>query len=244
MDNLIPEIIRYWLGEKRSENSKIIDPTAMQAAYICGRSQATSSNAKGKEPINRKERTLFNLAIRPLEESALTNWACETGLWINESDFEKQFANRKIGQGAEQVVFLNQNGREVIKVNSGNYHGNWLEFFNRLICHSLFFPSTQYDVIGFTQFNDTFSVVIKQPFALLNEGAPREIVEPYLHQYGFIRTKNDDYYNGKLGIILEDLHDENIFLLDGQILFIDPVIYFETPEMGLNQNVLYRFPFT
>ena len=55
--------------------------------------------------------------------------------------------------------------------------------------------------------------------------------------------KNDDYYNSELGIILEDLHDENVFLLEGQLLFIDPVIYFETIEMGLAVNILFRFPF-
>ncbi len=243
MDNCIPEIIRQWLGEQRIENNRIVDTTTMQAAYICGGCQASSANAKGKEPINRKERTQFNFAVRHLEEITLTNWAKDNGLWVNQYDFEEQFSSRKIGQGAEQKVYLHQNGRDVIKANSGSYHGNWLEFFNRLICHSLFFPSTEYITIGFTILDDTFSVIIKQPFALLNQGAPRHIVEPFLKQFGFVRTRNDDYYNGKLGIILEDLHDENIFLLDEQILFIDPVIYFETPEMGLEKNYLFRFPF-
>ncbi len=69
------------------------------------------------------------------------------------------------------------------------------------------------------------------------------IVEQYLNLHGFKRMKNDDYYNSELGIILEDLHDENVFLLEGQLLFIDPVIYFETIEMGLAVNILFRFPF-
>lgn len=98
-------------------------------------------------------------------------------------------------------------------------------------------------MVGFTKAEHVFAAVIRQQFALLTEGAPRSIVELYLNKHGFIRTKNDDYYNSALGIILEDLHEENVFMLDGQILFIDPVIYFETTDMALDKNVLFRFPF-
>lgn len=98
-------------------------------------------------------------------------------------------------------------------------------------------------MVGITSVDQNFAVVIQQQFALLTEGAPRSKVEPYLNKHGFARTKNEDYYNSALGIILEDLHDENVFMLEGQILFIDPVIYFETTDMGLDKNVLFRFPF-
>jgi hypothetical protein len=69
---------------------------------------------------------------------------------------------------------------EVVKVNTGTYHGNWLEFFNRLLCHAILFPATKYFTIGFTKVDETFAVLIQQQFALLTEGAPRSIVEPDL----------------------------------------------------------------
>lgn len=244
MDEHFPEIIRQWLGEQRSSSNENIDTPTEQAANICGASQATSGAAKEAEPLNRKERTRYNAVVRPLEENALKTWAQTNGLWISEQDFKNQFASRKIGAGAEQQVYLHPNGREVIKANTGTYHGNWLEFFNRLLCHAIFFPATKYATVGFTSIEGTFAVIIQQQFALLTAGASRSTVEPYLNQHGFRRTKNDDYYNPLLGIILEDLHDENIFLLEGQLLFIDPVIYFETVDMGLDKNVLFRFPFT
>jgi hypothetical protein len=164
-------------------------------------------------------------------------------LVISELDFSRKYALRQIGAGAEQRVYLYQNGYEVIKANTGTYHGNWLEFFNRLLCHAILFPATRYTTIGFTTVEQAFAVLIKRQFALLTEGAPRSIVEPYLNEHGFKRSKNDDYYNPALGIILEDLHDENVFMLEGQILFIDPVIYFETIDMRLDKNVLFKFPF-
>jgi Ser/Thr protein kinase RdoA (MazF antagonist) len=59
-----------------------------------------------------------------------------------------------------------------------------------------------------------------------------------------MRTKNDDYYNNDLGIILEDLHDENVFMDENEhLLFIDPVIYLETVDMGLKGKSIFRFPF-
>ena len=243
MDEHFPQIIRQWLGKQRSADNESIDTPTKEAANICGRSQATSEAAKGTEPVNRKERARYNAAVKPLEESALQAWAQNRGLWISEQHFVEQYAPRQIGAGAEQRVYLHPNGYEVIKANTGNYHGNWLEFFNRLLCHAILFPATKYSTIGFTHIEQTFAVLIQQPFALLTEGAPRSIVEPYLNQHGFRRTKNDDYYNSELGIILEDLHDENVFLLEEQILFIDPVIYFETVDMALDKNVLFRFPF-
>jgi|GEM_PF-1586337 len=244
MDEYFPTLIGQWLDDQRNANNESIDTATKDAANISGASQATSAAAKGTEPVNRKERTSYNAAVRPFEENDLQLWSQDNGLWISEHDFLRQYAARQIGAGAEQKVYLHENGREVIKVNTGTYHGNWLEFFNRLLCHAILFPATKYSTVGFTSVDQTFAVVIQQQFAFLTEGAPRSTVEPYLNKHGFARTKNDDYYNSTLGIILEDLHDENVFMLEGQILFIDPVIYFETIDMALDKNVLFRFPFS
>jgi hypothetical protein len=41
----------------------------------------------------------------------------------------------------------------------------------------------------------------------------------------FVNTRNHDYFNSELGIILEDLHDENVLTKDGVLYFIDTVFY-------------------
>lgn len=41
----------------------------------------------------------------------------------------------------------------------------------------------------------------------------------------FQNTRNNDYMNNKLGVILEDLHDENVLTQDGILFFIDTVFY-------------------
>ena len=42
---------------------------------------------------------------------------------------------------------------------------------------------------------------------------------------GFINTKNSDFLNKELGIIVEDLHDENVLTSNGVLFFIDTVFY-------------------
>ncbi|HEX8357587.1 MAG TPA: hypothetical protein VF610_09255, partial [Segetibacter sp.] len=199
--------------------------------------------AKGAEPLNSKERAQYNAVVRFLEEEALKLWAVQAGIWVNEIDFNKRFENRKIGQGAEQAVYLRDDKPTVIKVNTGNYHGNWGEFFLRILFHEILFPTTRYTTVGFTEVDGSFATIIEQQFALLVHGASRLEVEEYLKSFGFRRTKNDDYYNGHLGIILEDLHDENIFIENKHLLFIDPVIFVETRDMYLEGKNVYSFPF-
>jgi hypothetical protein len=50
-------------------------------------------------------------------------------------------------------------------------------------------------------------------------------VNIFLNKNGFINTRNNDYYNPELGIILEDLHDENVLCRNGILYFIDTVFY-------------------
>lgn len=214
------------------------------ATRIAARSQSASEAAKGPEPINRKERTQYNKKVKPLEEKALIAWAKENNLWTEETDFNKQYSRRYIDEGAEQKVYLKEDGRRVSKVNTGHFHGTWLDFFNRLTLHRALFPSTVYTLTGFTDEEGQFCAVIEQPWVNVLRGASKEEIEVFLSQTGFKHLRFNDYYNKEHGIILEDLHDENIFMgPNGNLLFVDPVIYLETPDMGLGGKSQFRFPF-
>jgi Serine/Threonine/Tyrosine Kinase found in polyvalent proteins len=197
MDQQFPTILQQWLDEKRNSDLEGFDRTTKNAAIIAGASQRASAIAQESEPLTRKERTKFNSVVRPIEEKALEQWAKANKLWITPAEFLEQYGSRFIGAGAEQKVYLHESARKVIKVNTGNYHGNWLEFFNRLLCHSILFPSTSYKIIGFSDPEDCFAVILEQPFIVLDLGATRNEVELYLNQNGFLRTKNDDYYNAQ-----------------------------------------------
>ena len=45
-------------------------------------------------------------------------------------------------------------------------------------------------------------------------------VEQFINSNGFQKIRNNDYFNSKLGIILEDLHDENVLTYKGVLYFI------------------------
>ena len=53
----------------------------IEASYIAGRSQSTSTAHQTAKPVNRKERTLLNEKLRQAEENVLTKWATEASCW-------------------------------------------------------------------------------------------------------------------------------------------------------------------
>lgn len=141
-------------------------------------------------------------------------------------------------------MYLSADAKSVFKVNQGAFHGTWLDYFNRLVFHNFLFPATKYITTGFTSDNGSFAVITQQAFFVLDKGASRNSVKNYLLKHGFSNIRNDDYYNHEAGIILEDLHDENVFLDENNnLLFIDPVIYFETIDLGLKGDAVFRFSF-
>jgi len=66
---------------------------------------------------------------------------------------------------------------------------------------------------------------VRQPFVTATEKTDLEAVKKFMSENGFINTKNNDYRNTVLGIILEDLHDENVLTKDGVLYFVDTVFY-------------------
>jgi Serine/Threonine/Tyrosine Kinase found in polyvalent proteins len=55
-------------------------------------------------------------------------------------------------------------------------------------------------------------------------------VKSFLEYNGFKNTKRNDYYNKELGLILEDIHDENVIMNSGVMFFIDTVFYVNLAE--------------
>ena len=152
------------------------------------------------------------------EESLLVNFANENSLW-KEVDI-----NNFISNGAEQLVYLKDQSR-VIKLNDSIYYTSWEDYFNNLLLNNYFFPDTAYELIGFYRNNETLYAVVEQNYVLATEKADLENVKIFLENSGFLNKRNNDYYNPELGIILEDLHDENVLSQVGILKFIDTVFY-------------------
>lgn len=157
--------------------------------------------------------------FRNKEAESLNKIIFENNLWIDDLDFSKF-----ISQGAEQRVFL-KDSQTVLKLNDAIYYGSWKDYFHNLLLHNYFFPDTAYQLFGFTLENDTLYSVVNQAYVLTNESTDLKEVKLFLQYNGFINTRNNDYFNSELGIILEDLHEENVLTKNGLLYFIDTVFY-------------------
>jgi hypothetical protein len=101
---------------------------------------------------------------------------------------------------------------------------------NSIAIHNLFFPETAYTLLGFTEKAGSLHAVLKQRFITADTQADLSDIKKFLFANGFENTKRNDYFNKELGLILEDMHDENIIVNSNTLFFIDTVFYTVFPE--------------
>jgi hypothetical protein len=154
------------------------------------------------------------------EATWLIDWINELGVWFNQID-----ESRFIARGAEQRVYLDEDTRYVIKLNDSIFYQHWLDYFHSLLIHNFLFPQTAYNLIGFYIDNAVLHAVVKQPFIEITEPTDTMLISEFLFANGFQLKKDNDYYHKGAGIILEDLHDENVLTNNGTLFFIDTAFY-------------------
>jgi hypothetical protein len=81
------------------------------------------------------------------------------------------------------------------------------------------------DFLGFYKSDTILYAVVEQPFVKATEKTNLDLVKQFMLSNGFENTRNNDYINKNYGIILEDLHDENVLTQNGVLHFIDTVFY-------------------
>lgn len=153
------------------------------------------------------------------ERESLIHFANQENLWLANINVENY-----VSQGAEQKVYL-KDGTSVLKLNDAIYYASWIDYLHNLLLNNLFFPDTAYQLLGFFKELDVIYAVVEQPFIKANQKTDLSLVKLFLENNGFLNTKNHDYYNADLGLILEDLHDENVLTQNGMLYFIDTVFY-------------------
>ena len=77
------------------------------------------------------------------------------------------------------------------------------------------------------QGGEDLQAVLKQAFVISDALVDLSTVKEFLEFNGFINTKRNDYYNKELGLIFEDIHDENVIMNSGIMFFIDTVFYID-----------------
>jgi hypothetical protein len=129
-----------------------------------------------------------------------------------------------ISEGAEQKVYR-LDDKYVIKLNDTIFYASWKDYFNSLLIHNYFFNSTKYELLGFKIINKKIFAVVKQRFVKADETVDLEQLKSFLEFNNFRNVRNNDYQNDELGLIFEDLHDENVLINNGILYFIDTIFY-------------------
>ncbi|MDB5152127.1 MAG: hypothetical protein JWR54_878 [Mucilaginibacter sp.] len=173
------------------------------------RSNAETSFAAKKQQRFKSEETTTLLAFAEQEDIIYTPA-------IREIDF--------ISEGAEQKVYR-LDGSHVIKTNAGVFYECWLDYFNSLLIHNYFFPATAYTFLGFKMISGELNAVVMQKFIVTSEPTDLTAVREFLEYNNFHNNRNNDYINTELGLIFEDLHDENVLSANGVLFFIYTVFY-------------------
>jgi hypothetical protein len=190
-----------------------VPDTCTTTRYLLSASFATSTTVKtdfeSKSVIKEEQAQLLE------HHSTIDN------LWVTYIIGEDRFLTR----GGEARVYLDKDGKNVIKINDAVYYATWLEFFNSILLHNLIFPNTAYTLLGFTKENDILYAVMKQPFITSDGQAELDNIKKLLAYNGFENTRRNDYFNKELGLILEDMHDENVLVNSDTLFFIDTVFY-------------------
>lgn len=158
--------------------------------------------------------------IREEEATRLEDFISENNLWASNNIDLSQY----VSEGAEQRVYL-KDSEHVLKLNDAIYYSSWKSYFHNLLLHNFFFTDTAYDLKGFRKENDILYAVVQQSYVAITRNTDLEQVKAFLESNGFFNTRNNDYFNPELGIILEDLHDENVLTVNDILYFIDTVFY-------------------
>lgn len=167
--------------------------------------------------------------IKKEQAKCLENYSKKNNLWVADLPTEDRYLTR----GGEARIYLHEDGMNVIKLNDSVYYATWLEFFNSILLHNLIFENTSYILLGLTKQDDVLYAVLQQPFITSDAQAELEDIKKLLEFNGFNNTKRNDYLHKDLGLILEDMHDENIIVNSETLFFIDTVFYTVSHNPGL-----------
>lgn len=153
------------------------------------------------------------------ETARLEKFISEHNLWLNNVDLSQY-----VSEGAEQKVYL-KDIEHVFKLNDSIYYRTWRDYMYNLLLHNFFFPDTAYTLIGFVKDSSILYAIVQQPYVSITRTTDLADVKSFLTSNGFENTRNHDYFNPELGIILEDLHDENVLTANDVLYFIDTVFF-------------------
>lgn len=209
----------------------------LRAATEIARGVHRAGGAAGaKQPTRGEERARLERELFKYEEAALTKWAGHNGLMLDCAEFwskHKAANDYAVQLGGESMDGMEHSvypdGRFWHKANPAEMQRTWLRYFHRLALHQVLFPETGLEFLGFIRSaTGKLYAVTRQPHVHAERGATQKEVEAEMKRLGYQRISDmpdhSDYYNPTTGIVIDDLHDQNVVILEtGELVVIDPI---------------------
>jgi len=187
-----------------------------------GRTLGGIRNVEATEILRRSEDAGFRT-----HERRLTEYAKENDCWFDLKYIKDNF--KYLGSGAEADVFLDKDGKYVLKVvNYSAFSETPLDYLNnRISVHNFIFPATAYCLIGFTYSEEIgeegFYFITRQPFIDSKKPRPsQQEIDDYMEKRGFVINDGTCIIEG---YVISDLAPRNFVKdNDGNLFCIDPLI--------------------
>jgi len=187
-----------------------------------GRAFGGLRNVEATEILRRSQETDFRA-----HERRLTEYAQKNDCWFAVKSIKDNF--KYLGSGAESDVYLDKDGKFVIKlVYYRAYSETPLDFLeHRITLHNTIFPETAYELVGFTCSQEIdeegFYFITRQIFVDSKKPRPtQEEIDNYMKRKGFAIQDGTFAIEG---YTISDLAPRN-FVKDnnGKLYCIDPLI--------------------
>lgn len=185
-------------------------------------------------PAKREAKNKAARRLRPKEQIALYKWARDNGHLLDNQPFSKMWKEGGKRGETENEVYYDESSGLWMKRNDLSYHDTYLSFFHRVAMHNKIFPEAPLCLVGFvldknrnTDDQVMLKPVLSQPHVEAERGANQEEVGSMMSSFGYKKVGEHDYFHPEYHIRVEDLHDENVFIRNGELFVIDPVIFLD-----------------
>ena len=88
-----------------------------------------------------------------------------------------------------------------------------------------------YQLLGVSIVDNKLIAVLQQPYIISDSTVDLDDIKEFLEYNGFKNIKRQDYKNDEMGLILEDMHDENVLRNTDTLFIIDSVFYTVSDEI-------------
>lgn len=187
--------------------------------------------AEMSSPIERrKARLALAKIVKPIEAKQLLEWAKRTGVLLDNNEFDRRWKEDGQRGETENELYFDEASHRWFKRNNMFMHSTYLEFFHRIAMHNYLFPEAPVKLEGFVVNDGVLMPVMSQPHVRAERGATKEEVVQYMKKLGFKHKSGVDFYNPTTGVIVEDLHDENVLVNPDDpdhMYIVDPIIFLD-----------------